>query len=253
MEDVRLVIDPPAAGDWNMAVDEVLLEAAARGDGAALRLYAWDVPTLSLGYFQQAADRAQHAASQSCPLVRRSSGGGAIVHDRELTYSLALPLCGPHKPSAAELYDLVHESLVATFAQFGLPAVMFRPASGECAAGERAAAQPPFLCFQRRSCGDIVSGDAKIVGSAQRRKQRAVLQHGSILLAQSKAAPELPGIRELSDIQLSRQELTDRWLPVLAARLNCRFIRQELSDRESTAIRQIAAQRFAADQHLQRR
>src|SRR5687767_3136581 len=116
MEDVRLLIDLPASGAWNMAVDEVLLETAAAGGGAALRLYAWEAPTLSLGYFQAAADRTQHSASQECPLVRRSSGGGAIVHDQELTYSLALPQHGPHKPSAAELYDLVHESLVATFA-----------------------------------------------------------------------------------------------------------------------------------------
>jgi lipoate-protein ligase A len=252
MDRIRLLIDPPASGTWNMAVDEVLLHAAASGGNAVLRLYAWEVPTLSLGYFQSAADRAQHTASQNCPLVRRSSGGGAIVHDQELTYSLAIPQHGPHKPSAAELYNLVHESLVATLADFGLPSEMFRPA-GQCAAGGKAGAPQPFLCFQRRSCGDIVSGNAKIVGSAQRRKQRAVLQHGSILLAQSAAAPELPGIWELSDIQLSREGLADRWLPFLAARLNCRFIRQELSDRESVAIRQIAAQRFAADQHLQRR
>jgi lipoate-protein ligase A len=185
--------------------------------------------------------------------VRRSSGGGAIVHDRELTYSLAIPHRGLHQPSAAELYDLVHETLVATFAQLGLPAAMFRPAAGECAAGERADARLAFLCFQRRSCGDIVSGEAKIVGSAQRRKQRAVLQHGSILLARSAAAPELPGIQELAAIQMQREELADRWLPALAARLKCRFVRGELSNCETDSVRQIAAQRFTADQHLQRR
>jgi lipoyl(octanoyl) transferase len=253
MDCVRLLIDLPASGALNMAADEVLLESAAAGGGAVLRLYAWEEPTLSLGYFQAAADRVQHAASQNCPLVRRSSGGGAIVHDRELTYSLAMPHRGLHKPSAAELYDLVHESLVATFAQLGLPAVMFRPADGSCAAGRRAGNAEPFLCFQRRSCGDIVSGEAKIVGSAQRRKQRAVLQHGSILLAQSAAAPELPGIQDLAAIQIQREELADRWLPALAARLDCRFIRGELTALEQQQVRQIAAERYGLEEHSHRR
>ena len=72
-----------------MAVDETLLESAAETSATTLRFYRWDRPTLSLGYFQQTADRTQHPESADCPLVRRSSGGGAIVHDHELTYSLA--------------------------------------------------------------------------------------------------------------------------------------------------------------------
>src|SRR5688500_9559950 len=92
MSALRVITDPPASGAWNMAVDEALLESAATGSVATLRFYEWHEPTLSLGYFQPAADREQHAASRACPLVRRASGGGAIVHDRELTYSLAWPL-----------------------------------------------------------------------------------------------------------------------------------------------------------------
>src|SRR5882724_9809402 len=91
MEHLRLIIDPPAHGAWNMAVDEALLESAAVDGIATLRLYQWSEPTLSLGYFQPAADRQTHPASRECPLVRRASGGGAILHDRELTYSLAIP------------------------------------------------------------------------------------------------------------------------------------------------------------------
>src|SRR5437868_3979467 len=88
---LRLIIDSPGDGAWNMAVDEALLETAANTNQATLRLYQWRQPTLSLGYFQLAADRAQHAASAACLLIRRPSGGGAILHDRELTYSIALP------------------------------------------------------------------------------------------------------------------------------------------------------------------
>src|SRR3954447_24341632 len=91
----RLIIDPRAPGPHNMAVDEALLIDAAEHNTAALRFYSWNEPTLSLGYFQNYADRHQHAASLACAVVRRQPGGGAILHDRELTYSLALPTNHP--------------------------------------------------------------------------------------------------------------------------------------------------------------
>ena len=87
----RLLIDPPGAGAWNMAVDEVLLEWSAEQGGCCWRLYRWQEPTLSLGYFQPYDERRRHPASRDCPAVRRLSGGGAILHDAELTYSLVVP------------------------------------------------------------------------------------------------------------------------------------------------------------------
>ena len=74
-----------------MGVDEALLMDAVENGVATLRFYQWSEPTLSLGYFQRYADREQHTASRNCAVVRRQTGGGAILHDRELTYSLALP------------------------------------------------------------------------------------------------------------------------------------------------------------------
>ncbi len=84
LQTARLIIDPPAAGRWNMAVDEALLLSAASRRTVTLRVYQWEVPTLSLGYFQPHAQREQHASSRHCPLVRRATGGGAIVHDRRI-------------------------------------------------------------------------------------------------------------------------------------------------------------------------
>src|ERR1700690_2091076 len=89
----HLIVDPPGEGAWNMALDEALLEAAQNEGIATLRFYSWREATLSLGYFQGAADRRLHQASADCASVRRASGGGAILHDCELTYSIALP-CG---------------------------------------------------------------------------------------------------------------------------------------------------------------
>src|SRR4051794_22517252 len=91
----RLIVDSPADGAWNMALDEALLIDAETSGVASLRFYSWREPTLSLGYFQRHTDRAGHAASAGCLLVRRASGGGAILHDRELTYSIALPQAHP--------------------------------------------------------------------------------------------------------------------------------------------------------------
>ena len=163
IEALRLLIDPPASGAWNMAVDEALLETAIAGGPATLRFYAWQEPTLSLGYFQSRDDREQHPASSACPLVRRSSGGGAILHDRELTYSIALPVAVARSSAAAtELYDGVHETLVETLAAVGVTAVLYRAAGGGCATQDSKRSSEPFLCFQRRACGDVICEGAKI-------------------------------------------------------------------------------------------
>lgn len=197
--------DPPAAGAWNMAVDEMLLQRAAEQGIATLRFYQWSPATLSLGYFQHAEDRESHAASRSCPLVRRSSGGGAILHDRELTYSLSLPMSHPLAADPETLYRETHGSLVRTLADFGITATLNEQTlvglGGE-----------PFLCFQRRSVGDVVVGAHKVCGSAQRRNKGAILQHGSVLLAASPYAPELPGLTDLAAQPIDVAQLLDVWL-----------------------------------------
>src|SRR5262245_2566735 len=134
----RLIIDEPSDGAWNMALDEALLQAAETDGIATLRFYQWSEPTLSLGYFQSHADRRVHAASASCPLVRRSTGGGAIVHDRELTYSIVLPLFDGFHLNMQWLYHAVHDSLIETLADFGVTGCNEQAVNS---AGE------PFLCF----------------------------------------------------------------------------------------------------------
>src|SRR3954469_25809962 len=118
MHEIRLLFDPPAPGAWNMGVDEALLETAADCGEGTLRFYQWSEPTLSLGYFQSAEDRRQHAASRSCPLIRRASGGGAILHDRELTYSIALPQPIARSPDSSLLYELCHIALIEALDEF---------------------------------------------------------------------------------------------------------------------------------------
>ncbi|HEX4149144.1 MAG TPA: biotin/lipoate A/B protein ligase family protein [Pirellulales bacterium] len=242
----RLLVDRPSGGAWNMAVDELLADDAAAQGRWNLRLYQWERPTLSLGYFQRAGDRAAHPASAACPLVRRPSGGGAIVHDRELTYCLAVCEQHPLAADAARLYRAVHQSLVEALAGLGIPAELNETAS-------TAPAAEPFLCFQRRSAGDVLVLGHKVIGSAQRRRRGAILQHGSILLAASPAAPELPGIGDLAGRPITPAQIRSAWLNLFKQRLGVRLLCSELAASEVAAARRIEAEKFARDDWTLRR
>jgi lipoate-protein ligase A len=252
MENLRLIVDPPAPGAWNMAVDEALLESAATGGVATLRLYQWGKPTLSLGYFQAAAERETHQPSLACPLVRRASGGGAILHDRELTYSLALPEKSLNAESSRRLYELCHATLISVFHDFQFTANFHGPtAVCENAQGENG--PEPFLCFQRRTCFDIVSAGVKVVGSAQRRRRGAVLQHGSILLSRSDFAPELAGIEQIAAREIAASQLIEIWPPRLAGGLQRKILTGSLAGSERSRSEDLILQRFTADEWLYRR
>jgi lipoyl(octanoyl) transferase len=186
-----------ADGPHNMAADEALLESAAAG-AAALRFYGWTEATLSLGYFQPERVRREDARLAGLPWVRRPSGGGAIIHHLEITYALALPP-GPPWQTGASWLCRMHSIIAAALGRLGVRATSHCPVPGE----------PPFvgfLCFLHFTAGDLMIGTAKIAGSAQRRQGRALLQHGSLLLAASPQAPLLPGIRELTGRTLDLRE-----------------------------------------------
>lgn len=238
MPTLRVIYDPPAAGDWNMAVDEALAESVGQGGPATLRFYGWSPATLSIGYFQSAVDRVRHPASASCPLVRRASGGGAILHDRELTYALVLPAEFSASRGAAALYRTVHSVLRDVLATFGIQ-VQLRETPDD-------RFEQRFLCFQRRAEGDVLCKAVKVGGSAQRRHARAVVQHGSVLLQQSEFAPELPGLEELAGVTMSASALSEAWAPVLAERLALTpAVGEELSATERESAEQIRVSKFA--------
>jgi lipoate-protein ligase A len=176
-----------------MALDEALLDTVAAEPSAAwLRTYGWTEPTLSLGYFQRWVDAQADPRWRDAPIVRRPTGGGAIWHDHELTYALVVPEHHPLARPSTALYRAVHEAIAALFRSRGLAAER----RGESVLIE--SAPRPFLCFTDRDREDIVSGGNKVVGSAQRRRSGALLQHGSVLLAPSRATPELPGAGDLA-------------------------------------------------------
>jgi lipoyl(octanoyl) transferase len=218
VSEFRLIVDPPTSGAQNMAIDEALLRDAVENGIATLRFYGWSEPTLSLGYFQRYDDRFSHAASRGCAIVRRQTGGGAILHDRELTYSMTLPASLAIARQSEQLYTAVHEAFIAELQPL-LPA---GPSQWQLSRNDqpstRTASQEPFLCFQRRARGDVLLGQSasnslsrtvKILGSAQRRYRGAILQHGSLLLEKSPHAPELVGWNDITHNDTLSPELID--------------------------------------------
>jgi len=171
----RLLRTPPLDGATNMALDEVLMRRAARTGEWVLRCYAWSRPTLSLGRNQLACGRydLDAIARRGIDVVRRPTGGRAILHDREVTYSVTAPVegAGPLRESYARINRLLVHGLSA----LGVPVEV---------AGRRAAALPPGVapCFDLPSAGELTHAGRKLAGSAQWRDEGALLQHGSILL-----------------------------------------------------------------------
>ena len=185
-----LIDDEPQSGAWNMAVDETLLETAIASDLATLRFYRWREPTASLGYFQREADFLAETRFAGLPVVRRLSGGGTLIHDQELTYSLTLPTSQRLIERPMELYDIVHNAFINVFQRRGI--VLRQRGSSVHQTNE------PLLCFAREDEHDLVLLGHKVLGSAQRRRRGAILQHGGLVLGASFATPELLGISDLS-------------------------------------------------------
>lgn len=171
-----LLVDPGgASGATNMAVDQALLDDAARTGTAYLRLYRWSPPCLSFGRNEPAAARYDRAAIErlGADVVRRPTGGRAVWHEAEVTYAVAAPLAA--FGSLRQSYIAIHARLAAALQRLGVPATLApRPkALSRLDAG---------ACFATAVGGEVVVNGRKLVGSAQVRQGRAFLQHGSILL-----------------------------------------------------------------------
>ena len=240
----RLLRHNPAPGAWNMAVDEMLLERAQDQATACLRFYGWSEPTLSLGYFQTYTDRQEHPPSRSCAAVRRLTGGGAILHDAELTYSIVLPGSHPLATRRDELYQGVHGCLVEALGRLGIAAQLCM-VSDKTGADKIASAREPFLCFQRRSPGDVLIGQTKVCGSAQRRRNGAVLQHGSLLWRTSPVAPELPGVEDIIRHPLEAETVAELWLSGLSRRLGFGWQSEDLDEKAVRRAETLVESRYA--------
>ena len=175
----RLIVDGAQRGAWNMAVDETLAEAVDAGRSApVLRLYRWSPPSLSLGFSQpfEVADAA-FCAARGVGVVRRPTGGRAVLHHLELTYAVVAPLGKvPFTHDLQAAYHAICRALVAGLASLGVAAEVSGRPGGDLVKPTQA-----IPCFIGPAAGEVVAGGRKLVGSAMRRVGDSILQHGSIL------------------------------------------------------------------------
>lgn len=176
----RLLITPPANGAWNMAVDEaILMGIGAQTSPATIRLYAWQPPCLSLGYAQSIEDiDLSRLRAFGWDLVRRPTGGRAILHTDELTYSVIAPHANSFvSGSILESYKRISQALLRALQLLELPAI----ADPRYDLPTGAHPTDP-VCFEVPSNFEITVNGKKLIGSAQARKKEGVLQHGALPL-----------------------------------------------------------------------
>jgi len=179
----RLLVDEAAGAAWNMAADEAMLLSHVAGETPpTLRFYAWDPSAVSLGYFQRSDEEIDRAACarQGIEVVRRLTGGRAVLHEMEVTYSLVVRETAPYIPSGVTAsYLYFSRGITAGLTGLGVDAKMQEPGPAGRSDGRIAHSA---ACFDAPSHYELTVGGRKIVGSAQVRKNGILLQHGSILL-----------------------------------------------------------------------
>jgi lipoyl(octanoyl) transferase len=212
---------------------------------ASFRLYGWSQPTLSLGYFQPHEECRADLLLRQLAWVRRPTGGEALVHHHEVTYSLALPAEMPwqrHGQSwLRRMHDIVTEALRALGA-----AVHPCGEEEEKRLGE-------VLCFLHHTPGDLLGGESKVVGSAQRKQRGALLQHGSILLAVSPFTPCLPGLCDLTGLAISTEALCVAVIEQLTCGTNWALEPGEWSDAERQRIDELRNRKYTRDEWNRKR
>lgn len=176
----RLIISPPANGAWNMAVDEAILKESSQSENlSTLRLYAWKPACLSLGYAQPSADvDFDNLISRGWQIVRRPTGGRAILHTDEITYAVIAPHSEPRLAGGVlESYQVLSNALLRALDLIDTPAETISNPQAQLFSD----AKDP-ICFEVPSNFEITVNGKKLIGSAQARKKEGVLQHGTLPL-----------------------------------------------------------------------
>ncbi|ULG71084.1 lipoate--protein ligase family protein [Macrococcus brunensis] len=168
---------------FNMALDEALLNWVSEGKmQPVIRFYGWNPRTLSIGYFQKLKKEIdiEKVKANGIGLVRRTTGGRGVLHDKELTYSVVVPESHPDMPqTVTEAYRVISGGLLEGFRALGFDAEFAIPRTEE----QRAKLKDPrsSVCFDAPSWYELVVEGRKVAGSAQTRQKGVILQHGSIL------------------------------------------------------------------------
>ena len=253
----RLIKHTARTGPWNMAVDEMLFDTVTSNGIPVLRFYSWIQPTLSIGYFQpyhHAANWRYLNGPPSLDVVRRLTGGGAILHQHEITYTLIVQqdkLAAPFRNDPRQLYDIIHTALAVVFADHGFPTSMRKHTASDPSSPTPLQTND-FMCFRRHSDTDMLLRGEKIVGSAQRRRHKTVLQHGTILLSSSPFLPDIQGLQTHLDDVL-REIWIEQMSTSISEHLGITFNQSHLCRREIQLVNQLQMHKYSRDKWNQKR
>ena len=259
MQNWRLIIDGDLPGATNMAHDVAILEAVAAGSSPpTLRLYGWSPPCLTLGRHQgiDAADL-EFCRSNGIDVVRRPTGGRALLHHLEQTYSVVAPLGnGPLPKPLQQAYSTICRSLVAAMQSIGVRAELTGGEVNLQLPGPRTTVP----CFEAPAGGEVVVNGRKLVGSAMRAHDGVILQHGAILLDwDDRLQAGSMGVGRPADLRtsittlkdeaaggLSRQEVGDAVVDAIGSTLAVELEPGSMTDTESNRARELIGS-FAVD------
>lgn len=266
----RLLVTHPARGAWNMALDEAVLEHVGRGESLpTLRLYAWHPACLSLGYAQPFTDvDMARLKERGWEVVRRATGGRAILHTDELTYSVIAPNEEPRVAgSVLESYNRLAQALLLGIKILELPVEMKELVDQASAVPATASVTKTInpVCFEVPSTYEITVDGKKLIGSAQARKKDGVLQHGSLPLsgdlsricqalvfedetAREKASERLLARATTVESALGRavswETAARAFVHAFEAQLRLSFEREELSESESRRTDELVKEKY---------
>jgi lipoyl(octanoyl) transferase len=193
---LRVIFDKQQPAAFNMAADRFLLGAAHDASPVVLRLYTWNIPTISLGHMQKAGEVLDFEAMKRDKIgwIQRPTGGRAVLHWNDLTYSIVFPAANKTMGTTiAETYRIVSSCLVNGLGKAGIDAAQHDSPLD----ASRARTEIRLPCFLAPNRDEIMVAGKKLVGSAQKRTARAVLQHGSIAFTAD--AYRLPGYLKIPD------------------------------------------------------
>jgi lipoate-protein ligase A len=268
------------SGADNMAVDEALLESVIRGGPPVVRFYTWQPATLSLGVNQPVGEvDPVECARRGFGLVRRITGGRAVLHHHELTYSVIARENDPRVSGGViESYRKISAALVEGFQALGADVQLAAPnraliralaeARRHATLDEEAESSHGAICFDAASAYELTAGGRKLVGSAQARRGSALLQHGSILLdidweawvsvfayaseaGKQRAFQKLPtrmtSLKQELNRTVTPEEVADALHPAFERVLSISLEPARLNEEEAASAMRLASEKYSAD------
>jgi len=273
----RLIKTPPSVGAWNMAIDEAILEAIGKGNVlSTLRFYAWKPACLSLGYAQPFSDvNVDTLNANGWDIVRRPTGGRAILHCDELTYSVIGS--NQEKRLARDIlssYLILSKAILSALHKLGIPAQAqeIEKRIPQTHSYPKKQSQNP-VCFEEPSNYEIVVSGKKLVGSAQARRKEGVLQHGSFplygdltriiqalkfdndeqrFLAQKRVLERAMTAEQFLGYEMDWDLAVSAFIEAFQEELNLELISSELSERELMRAEELVQEKYANIEWTQR-